>query len=138
MEWGAPRFLASDINCAITAVTRNDNGVVGAQTWTIDPVAGKANTYTIHDPYGRTHCPTLYLSAGTCPAGGSDATVSVAASGDDGSGRQEWLFTPVAGNADLYNIQIVNGRDPGCRNMLSVPGSGSYVDLYSNDDGSGR
>jgi hypothetical protein len=55
---------------------------------------------------------------------------------DDGSGRQEWNFVPVAGT-EYYNI-IVNGGVSTNRTYLSCTSDGTVVDLWSSDDGSGR
>jgi hypothetical protein len=118
VDWGSPRFLSSSIYCNNTLAYRDDTGNgYGAESWTLVPVAGKTNTYNIINPYGRTNCPSVFLSVNPC--GNGDNSVNMASS-DDGSGRQQFLLTPVSGQNDIYNIQVAGGRS-GCNTFLSVP-----------------
>ena len=56
---------------------------------------------------------------------------------DDGSGRQQWNITLVAGYTDIYNIKVSGGNSTD-RVYLSCTPDGTKVDLYKADDGSGR
>ena len=56
---------------------------------------------------------------------------------DDGSGRQEWNISLVAGYNDVYNIKVAGGTAGG-RVFLSCTKDGATVDLWTSDDGSGR
>jgi len=58
---------------------------------------------------------------------------------DDGSGRQQWLFVPVrkTGICSYFNIKV-NAGVTGNRTLLSCTSDGKKVDLWNQDDGSGR
>ena len=56
---------------------------------------------------------------------------------DDGSGRQQWVVSLVAGTSDTYTIQVAGGKSSG-NTYLSTGTTGNGVDLYSHDDASGR
>jgi hypothetical protein len=59
---------------------------------------------------------------------------------DDGSGRQRWRFIPTTSNTNIpsnFNIMVLGGTDGG-KIYLSCPSDGSVVDLWNEDDGSGR
>src|ERR1700724_4663627 len=56
---------------------------------------------------------------------------------DDGSGRQEWDITLVAGFEDIYNIKVHGGNSTD-KVFLSCTKDGATVDLWNKDDGSGR
>ena len=77
----------------------------------------------------------------SCP---SDGTTVDLWNTDDGSGRQEWEISLVAGFNDVYNIKVQGGVQGTCggvsgnRVFLSCTSDGSKVDLYCEDDGSGR
>lgn len=58
---------------------------------------------------------------------------------DDNSGRQRWIISPVLyhGSTPCHNIFIAGGVS-GERRFLSVTSDGVTVDLWTQDDGSGR
>lgn len=58
---------------------------------------------------------------------------------DDNSGRQRWIISPAIyhGSTPCHNIFIAGGVN-GERRFLSVTGDGVKVDLWTQDDGSGR
>lgn len=58
---------------------------------------------------------------------------------DDGSGRQRWTFTPIRNSptCEMYLIKVVAGVT-GDRAFLSCSEDGTRVDLWPDDDGSGR
>lgn len=66
-----------------------------------------------------------------------DGTVVDLWNSDDGSGRQKWDISLVAGFTDVYNIKVSGGTTDG-RVYLSCTKDGSKVDLWTKDDGSGR
>ncbi|KAI9282149.1 hypothetical protein BC943DRAFT_329286 [Umbelopsis sp. AD052] len=89
-------------------------------------------TYRISVGNGRNGC-NQFLSVVGCSSGG---TVDMY-SGDDNSGRQEFLFTLVEGKTNIYNI-AVGGRS-GCNTFLSSsPCPSNVVTLFGGDDQSGR
>jgi len=47
-------------------------------------------------------------------------------------------MTPVSGRPNYYTLQIVQGMNSGAPSYLSVPSDGTLVDLWYEDDGSGR
>lgn len=57
-----------------------------------------------------------------------------------GSGRQQWTALPVPNTTNQFNLLIKNGRN-GCNDYLSTAdctNSSNLVDMFGNDDGSGR
>lgn len=56
---------------------------------------------------------------------------------DDGSGRQKWKISRVAGYDDVYNIIIVKGVNSSYSYLSATP-DGTTVNLWPVDDGSGR
>ncbi|CAO3662294.1 unnamed protein product [Umbelopsis ramanniana] len=138
-------FLAAFIPAYLT--THNNNSANSANTTdttnTTTVPSGRPNmtdaglpisnaTYRISIAGGRTGC-NQYLSVIDCAGGGLVDMYS----GDDNSGRQQWLFQLVEGKTNVYNI-VVGGRS-GCNTFLSVQGCPSnYVTLQGGDDQSGR
>lgn len=94
-------------------------------------------TYNIRAKDGTSGELGLYLSVGSAD---SDAWVNLH-DRDDGSGRQQWAVesTKVDDNL-LYRLYIQRGRSQGVRSTLSCLSEtdSSLVDLWFNDDGSGR
>nr|GAT61417.1 predicted protein [Mycena chlorophos] len=81
---------------------------------------------------GRSGCNNI-LSVASCGSNLVDLY-----SEDDGSGRQHFTLQPVSGLTNVYNILVAGGRE-GCNLFLSTASCGSnLVDLYNEDDGSGR
>jgi outer membrane protein assembly factor BamB len=70
-------------------------------------------------------------------SGASNSAALDLSSTDDGSGRQKWNVTLVAGYKDVYHIMVVGGTESGYV-YLSCTSDGNTVDLYTRDDGSGR
>jgi len=103
----------------------------GRQRWDITLVAGFNDVYNIR-VHGGNSTDKVYLS---CTKDGS--TVDLWNS-DDGSGRQRWQFVSLSSNIpDYYNIKVVGGVDGG-RVFLSCQEGGGKVDLWAQDDNSGR
>jgi hypothetical protein len=88
--------------------------------------------YTIVAGDQRGSCPRKFMSVG----GGCGQTYIDWYHRDDNSGRQRWNFTNV-GNGQ-YNVAIRNGRNNCDRNMISTRSVWDRVDLWRNDDNSGR
>jgi hypothetical protein len=66
-----------------------------------------------------------------------DGTIVNLFNTDDGSGRQRWNITLVAGFTDVYNIKVSTGTNTD-RVYLSCSADGTRVDLWDTDDGIGR
>ncbi|KAI8584430.1 hypothetical protein K450DRAFT_219824 [Umbelopsis ramanniana AG] len=137
-------FVAAFVPAYLTTHNNNDaSTTTGSSNTTTKPPPDRPNvtaaglpinnaTYRITVGNGRNGC-NQFLSVAGCSAGG---TVDMY-SGDDNSGRQEWLFTLVEGKTNIYNI-VVGGRS-GCSTFLSSsPCPSNVVTLFGGDDQSGR
>ncbi|CAM0136248.1 unnamed protein product [Umbelopsis sp. WA50703] len=114
---------------AVLAVEASGSGTGTVYT---PPTPISSGTYEVTIGGGRSGC-NQYLSSASC---GSDLVDMYSA--DDGSGRQRWTFNLLSGKTNVYNIEVSGGRS-GCNTFLSSASCGSnLVDLYSEDDGSGR
>ncbi|KAJ8078227.1 hypothetical protein PM082_000433 [Marasmius tenuissimus] len=102
----------------------------GNQHYTFVPVDGMQNTFNIKNKCNQ------FLSCQACTG---TARTDLFGS-DDGSGRQRWTLVPVSGQANTYNIKVAGGREEKCGVFLSVSAKceDNFVDLFLNDDGSGR
>ncbi|KAG7098133.1 hypothetical protein E1B28_000103 [Marasmius oreades] len=101
------------------------------QYWRFVPVQGTNNVFNILSSCSK------YLSCQDC----TGVTTTDLFGKDDGSGRQRWILAPVANSSDTYTIRVAGGRDPAkCGTFLStaVGCTDNFVDLFTNDDGSGR
>lgn len=107
-----------------------DDGT-GRQEWNIAPVAGFTDVFNIKVSGGNS-TDRVFLSCG-----GDGVTVDLW-NVDDGSGRQRWQFIPISSNIpSYYQIKVVGGVEGG-RVFLSCSPDGTRVDLWTEDDGSGR
>ncbi|KAJ2955031.1 hypothetical protein NQZ79_g8897 [Umbelopsis isabellina] len=116
----------------IVQMFSNDDGS-GQQHFTFRLVPNKTNVYNIL-PNGRSGC-NDFLSTASCGLNLVDLY-----DGDDGSGRQQWTALPVPNTTNHFNFLIGNGRN-GCNDYLSTANctnSSNLVDMFGNDDGSGR
>ncbi|MEA2941972.1 MAG: hypothetical protein QOD09_2501 [Bradyrhizobium sp.] len=104
----------------------------GRQAWNFVNIKGSQEEFNIIVS-GGTNQGETYLS---CT---QDGGVVDLWSSDDGSGRQRWRFLPVDGSqiCNYFNIVVVGGVNSG-RVFLSCNQDGTVVDLWSQDDGSGR
>lgn len=104
----------------------------GRQEWNVKLVEGRTDHYNIIVENGVSS-DKKYLST---TSDGSNVDLW---DKDDGSGRQRWMFFPVTNSptCNTYNIQVSSGVTGG-RVYLSCTSDGSNVDLWSEDDGSGR
>jgi hypothetical protein len=104
----------------------------GRQEWNVKLVEGRADVYNI-TVEGGVSGNKKYLSTT-----GNGDNVDLWDK-DDGSGRQRWLFVPVKDSptCNTFNVKVSAGVS-GSRLFLSCTGSGDNVDLWSEDDGSGR
>lgn len=103
----------------------------GRQVWSISLVPGHMDVYYIKVSNGSGA--PQFLS---CTQDGSAVDLWNV---DDGSGRQRWQIVPVQGSniCSYYNIRNDTGIT-GDRKLLSCTPDGSTVDLWSQDDKSGR
>jgi hypothetical protein len=108
-----------------------DDGT-GRQKWRIIPVSGQNDVYYIQVASGINNNRT-YLSTN---ADGSSVDLWYL---DDGSARQRWKIIPVqnSSSANTYLIQSCGGVSTN-KKFLSTNADGTKVDLWSEDDGSGR
>jgi hypothetical protein len=90
------------------------------------------NGYTIVAGDQRGNCSRKFMSV----AGNCGQTYIDWYSRNDGSGRQLWNLIS-AGNGQL-NFAITKGRENCDRNMISTRAVWDRVDLWKNDDNSGR
>ena len=103
----------------------------GRQEWNISLVPTYDDLYHIM-VYGGTSGDNVYLS---CNEVGGGVNLYFE---DDGSGRQRWQVIPLTSNIPAYyNIKVSGGTGPEWV-FLSCTGDGVTVDLYYEDDGSGR
>ncbi|KAJ8090384.1 hypothetical protein PM082_018980 [Marasmius tenuissimus] len=89
---GCAQYLSSQ-DCggkATTDLYTKDDGS-GRQRWVLTPVQGASNTYTIRVAGGRDSSCGVFLSTG---ARCEDTYIDLFTK-DDGSGRQQWVLTPV-------------------------------------------
>lgn len=115
----------------------------GRQRWRINRIGGLLGElllkYNIQNAGGRDGCNQYLSTTSSCNSNLVDMYDR-----DDGSGRQRWEIQPVPNKPNTYTIRIAGGRaglfsSLLCNNYLSTASCGSnLVDLYSNDDGSGR
>src|SRR4029077_1865694 len=59
-------------------------------------------------------------------------------SDDDGSGRQQWTLTPVGDGSFTITIEKPGALQSPSYKYLSCPPDGSSINLWNQDDGSGR
>lgn len=136
-------------------------GTTGTEIWTLtlQPSAAQANTYNILNS-GRPAC-NQYLSAQGCPGQVVDLYAFVSSSPppllldpggavhmtplvrwgtpclqDDGSGRQQWVVTPVTGG---YTLTMPAGRST-CGQVLTIAACGLPGDPFfiGADNGNGQ
>lgn len=109
----------------------NDDGS-GRQKWQITRVNGYNDVYNIRVVNG-VNCSKSYLSS--TPDGTEVNLWPV----DDGSGRQRWKIVPINNSStnNTYLIQVYDGVSSG-RKYLSSSVDGTIVNLWAEDDGSGR
>lgn len=103
----------------------------GRQQWSFVPVPN-TSAYNILIG-GGVSTDRKYLS---CT---SDGTKVDLYNQDDGSGRQRWVLIPVLDSptCSTFLIRVLEGVSSNLR-YLSCTADGAKVDLYSQDDGSGR
>jgi len=90
----------------------------------------------------------IHISGGTEGGFGGEQLLSTTRDGrkvdlyshDDDSGRQRWNIIPIEGDDEHYHIKVSGGTRDGFEGeqLLSTTGDGRHVDLYREDDGSGR
>ena len=104
----------------------------GRQKWQLSPVDGYDDVYNIRIVKGINSSYT-YLSA--TPDGTAVNLWPV----DDGSGRQRWNIVPIndSSSNNTYLIEVYDGVSSG-RKYLSSSVDGTIVNLWAEDDGSGR
>ena len=104
----------------------------GRQQWTFEEIPNSNGLYHILVTQGLSS-DRKYLS--TTNEGDNVNLWNV----DDGSGRQQWKITPVENSptCNTYHIHVANGVSS-MRRMLSCKPDGSMVDLWPEDDGTGR
>lgn len=103
----------------------------GRQKWIIIPVTGHDGVFNIK-VFGGNHTDKVFLSSN------DDGSVVDLWNVDDASGRQRWQLLPVSSKIPQYfNIKVLTGVK-GPKAYLSCSADGRTVDLWSNDDGSGR
>jgi len=103
----------------------------GRQVWEISLAPGHVDAYHIIVSKGVSG-DRKYLS---CTADGSRVDLW---NEDDNSGRQRWQFVQMQGPmCNYYNIKVDAGVTGG-RTFLSCTSDGTHVDLWNQDDGSGR
>gem|GEM_PF-1834010 len=104
----------------------------GRQKWEFIPVSGLNDVYNIRVGNGINNNRS-YLSTN---ADGSTVDLWYL---DDGSGRQRWRVIPVQNSsiANTYLIQVYGGISTN-KKFLSANSDGTKVDLWFEDDGSGR
>ncbi|MDI9308595.1 MAG: hypothetical protein QM535_00150 [Limnohabitans sp.] len=104
----------------------------GRQVWDIVQVKGQPQGIYNIIVSGGTIDGKKYLS---CTADGSKVDLWME---DDNSGRQRWLIDELKSNIPSYFNIKVQGGVTGNRKYLSCTADGSKVDLWGEDDGSGR
>jgi len=104
----------------------------GRQRWVLTPLQGHANTYTIRSGGGVNNNRQLL----SCTDDGSKVDLYTH---DDNSGRQRWVFQAKAliRENHPHNTNVASGVSNG-RVFFSCTDDGSKVDLYTQDDASGR
>lgn len=104
----------------------------GRQRWQFTRVNGENDVYNIR-VFNGVNSNRTYLSSNY------DGSKVDLWSEDDGSGRQRWRVRAVGHSAtsNTYLIQVYNGVSSN-KKYLSCSEDGSKVDLWSEDDGSGR
>lgn len=104
----------------------------GRQRWRFIPVNGLSDVYNIQIMSGINNNRS-YLSTNS---DGSSVDLWYL---DDGSGRQRWKIIPVQNSSvsNTYLIQAYGGVSTN-KKFLSTSADGTKVDLWSEDDGSGR
>jgi hypothetical protein len=110
----------------------NEDDASGRQKWQFVPVNGMTDVYNIRVANGINNNRS-YLSTN---ADGSSVDLW---SEDDGSGRQRWRVIPVENNStfNTYLIQVYGGVSTN-KKFLSTNADGTKVDLWYENDGSGR
>jgi len=107
--------------------TNDDNS--GRQVWTFKHLGN--NVYNIYVAGGTKDGRNML----SCVEDGTKVDLWKV---DDNSGRQKWVLIPVSGGkANTFNIRAAGGMK-GDRVWLSCQGDGGVVDLWKQDDGSGR
>jgi len=106
----------------------------GRQSWRLERIDGEENVYNITINRGVDGDKRLFLSTT------GDGEVVELWIEDDGSGRQRWVLEPVPSSdvPNYYTIRAFGGMDGGGRVYLSCVEDGTKVDLWFEDDGSGR
>lgn len=110
-----------------------DDGT-GRQQWFFKKIYNDLDLYNIQIEKGVQFCPTpQYLSVS------EDGEIIDVWEKDDGSGRQQWLITPVKNSptANTFNISISKGVKNVGKKYLGVDKDSNLV-LTDHDDGSGR
>lgn len=128
---GKRSLLSCSGDGSVVDLWTHDDGS-GRQVWNIQLVPGSTDLCHITVSKGVSGGRT-YLS---CTPDGSRVDLWRE---DDGSGRQRWRIVPLndPGIPDYFNILVSAGVSGG-RVYLSCTPDGTRVDLWNQDDGSGR
>lgn len=110
----------------------NEVDASGRQEWQLEKLLD-GNIYNITVSGGLTDPDKKYLS---CDAEGNGVGLY---SQDDGSGRQKWLFKPITTDPSIPAYYLISPfAGVSGTKYLSCAVDGSAVDLFDQDDKSGR
>jgi hypothetical protein len=119
----------------------SDQGTAYLQ-WFLNKVAD--GVYTIHVGGSPSHGGLLSChepgnaADGTPLTPPANLTTVDVFSDDDGSGRQQWTLTPVGDGSFTITIEKPGALQSPSYKYLSCPHDGSAINLWNQDDGSGR